>query len=106
MFGRVRVPASSPYEAMLVPDTAIGSEQVRKYILVVDNKDTVRQKYVTLGQLVGNLRVIKTGIAPTDRVVVEGLARVHVGQKVKTETKQAVPNKPMAKAGLPSGNTD
>ena len=63
MFGRVRVPGSPPYEALLLPDTAIGSEQVRKFVLVVDGENIARIKYVTLGQLVGNLRVIKDGIA-------------------------------------------
>ena len=75
MFGRVRVPGSSPYEALLVPEAAIGSEQVRKFVLVVDGDNIVRIQYVTLGQLVGNLRVIKDGSAPDDRAIVNGLMR-------------------------------
>src|SRR5437868_4409920 len=51
MFGRVRVPGSPPYEALLVPDAAIGSEQVRKFVLVVDTDNVARTKYVTLGQI-------------------------------------------------------
>lgn len=82
MFARVRVPASPPYEALLVPDTAIGSEQVRKLVLVVDGENTARSKYVTLGQLDGDLRVIKSGLAPEDRVIINGIARVRAGQKV------------------------
>ena len=62
MFGRVRVPGSPPYEALLVPDAAIGTEQVRKFVLVVDAENVARTKYVTLGQLVGDLRVIKDGL--------------------------------------------
>src|SRR5215212_7013623 len=54
MFGRVRVPGSAPYEALLLPDAAIGSEQVRKFVLIVDNENVARTKYVTLGQLAGN----------------------------------------------------
>ena len=53
MFARVRVPASAPYEALLVPDVAIGSEQVRKFVLVVDGENTARRNTSTLGQLVG-----------------------------------------------------
>ena len=49
MFGRIRVPGSPPYTALLVPDAAIGTEQVRKFVLVVDDDNVVRQKYVTLG---------------------------------------------------------
>ena len=64
MFGRIRVPGSPPHLALLIPDAAIGSEQARKYVLVVDDSGTVRQKYVTLGQLDGGLRVIKRRLAP------------------------------------------
>jgi RND family efflux transporter MFP subunit len=95
MFGRVRVPGSSPYEALLVPDAAIGSEQVRKYVLVVDNENFARMKYVTLGQTVGDLRVIKQGIGPDDRVVVNGLMRARPGAKV-TPQEQGAPAPPAA----------
>jgi len=93
MFGRVRVPGSAPYEALLVPDTAIGSEQVRKFVLVVDNENVARTKYVTLGQLVGDLRVIKEGVSADDRVIVNGLMRARPGQKV-TPQEQGTPPAP------------
>jgi RND family efflux transporter MFP subunit len=82
MFARVRVPASSPYEGLLVPDVAVGSDQARKFLLVVGGDNTLQSKFVTLGQLDGNLRVIKSGLGPDDRVVVNGMARVRPGQKV------------------------
>src|SRR5580704_3813038 len=85
MFGRIRVPGSAPYTALLVPDAAVGTEQARKFVLVVDAGDTVRQKYVTLGELKGDLRVIKSGIAADDRVIVNGLMRAHVGQKARPQ---------------------
>ena len=91
MFGRVRVPGSSPYEALLVPDNAIGSEQVRKFVLVVDGENTARIKYVTLGQLVGNQRVIKDGLSADDRVVVNGLMRARAGSKVTPQEQGAPP---------------
>src|SRR3954471_14141975 len=91
MFGRVRVPGSAPYESLLLPDTAIGSEQVRKFVLVVDNENVARTKYVTLGQLVGDLRVIKEGIAPDDRVIVNGLMRARPGTKVTPQEQGAPP---------------
>jgi len=100
MFGRVRVPASPPYTALLVPDDAIGTEQARKFVLVVDGQNIVRQKYVTLGELNGGLRVIKTGIAADDRIIVNGLMRAHVGQKVRPqEGHDGV--RPAAEAGGP-----
>jgi RND family efflux transporter MFP subunit len=101
MFARVRVPASPPYEALLVPDSAVGSEQVRKYLLVADAEDTARQKYVTLGQLTpDNMRVIKEGLAPDDRVIVSGLMQARAGQKVRPQQQGAPPPAPGA-AGAP-----
>ncbi len=91
MFARVRVPASTPYEALLVPDSAIGSEQIRKFVLVVDGENTARTKYVTLGPLDGALRVIKSGLVPTDKVVINGMARVRAGQKVTPQAPAPAP---------------
>ncbi|MGB6890250.1 MAG: efflux RND transporter periplasmic adaptor subunit [Xanthobacteraceae bacterium] len=97
MFGRIRVPGSPPHRALLIPDAATGSEQARKYVLVVDDSGTVRQKYVTLGQLDGGLRVVRDGLLPTDSVIVNGLMHAQPGSKVKPE-EQSTPAAP-AKAG-------
>jgi len=94
MFGRIRVPGSPPYQALLIPDDAIGSEQARKYVLVVDDTDVVRQKYVTLGQLDDGLRVISDGLTASDRVVVNGLMRVRPGIKVNAREQQNAPSAP------------
>jgi multidrug efflux system membrane fusion protein len=91
MFGRVRVPGSPPYSALLVPDAVIGTEQARKYVLTVDQDNVVQQKYVTLGQLSGDLRVIKTGITSDDVIVVNGLMRARAGQKVRPQEQGASP---------------
>ena len=85
MFARVRVPGSPAYPALLIPDAAIASEQARKYVLVVDADNIAQQRYVTPGQLVDNLRVIKDGLKPDDRVVVNGLMRARPGAKVTPE---------------------
>lgn len=94
MFARVRVPASGLHEALLVPDTAIGSQQTQKYVLVVDETGVAKSKTVTLGQLVGKLRVIKSGLQANDKVVVGGLARVRAGQKVTVKEEGAAPKGP------------
>lgn len=92
MFGRIRIPASPPADALLVPDTAIGSEQTRKYVLVVGPDNTVAQKYVTLGQVTPDkLRAIKEGIAPDDKIIVNGLMRARPGQKVTPQQQGAAP---------------
>jgi RND family efflux transporter MFP subunit len=86
MFGRVRVPGSPTYDALLLPDAAIGTEQIKKYVLVVDGDNKAVMKYVTLGQMTDdNLRVIKDGLDANDRVVVNGLMRVRPGQKVNPQ---------------------
>jgi len=94
------VPASTPYVALVVPDAAVGSEQVRKFLLVVDADNMVRQKYVTLGPVIDNLRVIRDGLAPDDRVVVNGMMRARPGQKV-TPQEQGAPTPPSANATPP-----
>jgi RND family efflux transporter MFP subunit len=102
MFARVRVPGSSPYEALLVPDAAIGTEQARRFVIVIDQEDVARIKYVTLGQLTSdNLRVIKEGIAPDDRIVVVGLIQARPGQKVRPEEQGAKPAGPASAGGPP-----
>ncbi len=82
MFARLRLAVAAPAEALLVPDAAIGTEQVRKLVLVVDGEDVARPKYVTLGGLVDGLRIVKDGLLPTDRVVINGLMRARPGAKV------------------------
>jgi RND family efflux transporter MFP subunit len=96
MFARVRVPASPPYQALLVPDSAIGSEQSRKFVLAVNADNVAQPKYVELGPLDGDLRVIKSGISANDTIIVNGVARVRPGQKV---TPQQESDKPAAKPG-------
>jgi hypothetical protein len=87
MFGRIQVPASREYEALLVPDMAIGSEQIRKFVFVVGPDHTVGQKFVTLGELHGNLRVVK-GVDENDDIIVNGLMRARPGVKVTPLTEE------------------
>jgi RND family efflux transporter MFP subunit len=94
MFGRIRVPGSPPYSALLIPDAAIGSEQARKYVLVVDDGGVVRQKYVTPGQLDDGLRVIKDGLVATDHVIVNGLMHARPGIKVNAQEQGAPASTP------------
>ncbi len=81
-FGRVRLIGSAPYEALLLPDTAIASDQSRKIVFVVKDDDTVEARPVTLGPLDEGLRVIREGLKGEDRVIVDGLQRARPGTKV------------------------
>jgi membrane fusion protein, multidrug efflux system len=90
-FGRVRLIGSSPYEALLVPDTAIATDQSRKIVFVVKADDTVEARAVTLGPLDDGLRVVREGLKPDDRVIVDGLQRARVGAKVSPHEAKAAP---------------
>jgi membrane fusion protein, multidrug efflux system len=88
-FGRVRLIGSAPYEALLLPDTAIATDQSRKIVFVVKDDNTVEAKPVTLGPLDEGLRVIRDGLKPEDRVIVNGIQRARVGAKVTPQTAPA-----------------
>jgi RND family efflux transporter MFP subunit len=83
MFVRMRIPLT-PQKALafLVPDIALGSDQGGQYLLVVDKDDVVQQRPVHTGIAVGDLRVITSGLAADDRVVVSGLQKASPGAKV------------------------
>ncbi|HWK33723.1 MAG TPA: efflux RND transporter periplasmic adaptor subunit, partial [Hyphomicrobium sp.] len=84
MFGRIQIATSAPVAALLVPDAAIATEQVRKFIYVLDADNVAHPKYVKLGQLVDGLRVVE-GLEPNDTIIVNGLMRVRPGVKVTPE---------------------
>ncbi len=105
MFARVQVPASAPYQALMLPDAAIATEQARKFVYVIGQDDIARLRYVMLGQVVDDLRVIKDGLADGERVVVNGLMRVRQGQKVTPEEQPASPQASVP-AAPPTNKTD
>lgn len=81
-FVRVRVPFTQEKSALLVPDTALGSDQGGRYLLVVGADNIVEQRKVQIGPVDNGLRVIEGGLKPDDRVVIAGLLRVIPGQKI------------------------
>jgi len=91
-FVRVRVPIDRQDDALLVPDTALGSDQSGRYLLVVNADNVVEQRKVLVGPLDGGLRVIESGLKPDERVVVAGLLRVIPGQKVDPQLQKIVPS--------------
>ena len=103
-FGRVRIIGSSPYEALLIPDAAVVTDQSRKIVFVVKDDDTVEARPVVLGPLDEGLRVIREGLKAEDRVIVDGIQRARVGAKVTPQTaKAADAAKPSAGAKPPAG---
>ncbi|MCA0247501.1 MAG: efflux RND transporter periplasmic adaptor subunit [Proteobacteria bacterium] len=95
IFGRLQL-FGGEYDAFLIPDSAIVSDQSRKIVFTVGKDDIVQAKPVILGPIVEGLRVIRSGLEPTDRVVLDGLANpmVRPGAKVVPQKSEIV-----AKAG-------
>ena len=94
-FVRVRVPLPEPVaDALLVPETAVGTDQSGRYVLVVDKDDLVQQRNVTPGPALDTLRVISAGLQPDDRVVISGLERAIPGTKVAPQPAAIKPPTP------------
>lgn len=85
LFARVRLPLGEARDAVLVADRAVGTDQDRRYVYVVDGEDKVQYRAVKLGPLHEGLRVVREGLSASDRVVTVGLQRVRPGVKVAPE---------------------
>jgi RND family efflux transporter MFP subunit len=81
-FGRIRIPGSEPYKAILIPDEALVSDQSRKIVMTVNDDNTIVPKVVRPGPTHDGLRIIRDGLLPTDRIVIDGLMRARPGAKV------------------------
>ena len=92
MFGQARLAGAGSYEAMLVPDAAIATDQARRIVYVVAADGSVSPKPVQLGPLVDGLRVIRGGLERTDRVIINGVQRIQgPGMKVQARNGQIRP---------------
>ena len=85
LFARARVIGSGEYNAILLPDAAIATDQSNRFVFTVADDGTVSAKPVTLGPIIEGLRVIRTGVTPADWVIVNGVQRARKGIKVKAE---------------------
>jgi multidrug efflux system membrane fusion protein len=104
LFVRVRIPAGLPYDAILVPERCVASDQGQKYVVVVDKDNTVEFQPVELGTVFGTMQAIKSGVKVGETVVVDGLLKVRPGQKVEPKPAPdsatpapTAPAKPVAK---------
>ena len=98
LFGRIRIVGSAEYKALLLPDAAISTDQANRFVYVVGDDGTVLYRQVTLGPLVDGLRVVRTGLKPTDRVLISGIQRARTGAKVTPKPGKVEP----PKAGTPA----
>jgi len=96
-FGRIRIPASQQYVAVLVPDGAVVTDQSRKLVMTVKEDGTVEPRVIRPGPVTDDgLRIIRSGLKPTDQVIINGLVRARPGAKV---TPQPGKIEAVAKAG-------
>ncbi len=86
LHARIKMPMGKPYQAIAIPERAIGTNQGRKIAYVVDAENRVQERPLTLGPLEGELRVIREGLKPDERVVVNGLQRVRIGAVVTPQS--------------------
>lgn len=98
LFVRVRVPLGAPAPSILVSDRAIGTDQDRKYVLVVNDKNVVEYRPVKLGPRQGGLRAIVEGLTASDWVVVNGIQRARPGATVAPQKVSMRPGAPPAAA--------
>ncbi|MEX3692640.1 efflux RND transporter periplasmic adaptor subunit [Paraburkholderia sp. BR14263] len=84
LYARIKVSGSAPHPALLVDDAAIGTDQDKKFVYVVDNSGKIAYRTVQTGGQQGNLRVILGGLKAGDHVVVNGTQRVRPGEAVRS----------------------
>ncbi|WP_249276534.1 efflux RND transporter periplasmic adaptor subunit [Sphingomonas baiyangensis] len=83
MFGRARLVGSGSYRALLIPDAAIVTDQTRKFVWVVGADNKVAQRPIETGPPADGLRVVREGLTPRDRVVIEGITALQPGAPVQ-----------------------
>ena len=86
LYARIKVGGGTPHPAVMIDDAAIGTDQDKKFVMVVDADNRVQYREVTLGTLSDGLRVISKGLQPGERIVVNGLQRVRPNDVVKANS--------------------
>jgi len=82
LFARIQLLGSGKFDAVLVQDGAVGTDQDRKFVYVLKPDSTVEYRSVELGRIVDGMRVIRKGVVPDELVVINGLQRIRPGMKV------------------------
>ena len=99
LFIRVKLPIGSSHSTLLIPDNAVGSDQGRRFVYVVNPNDEVVYRPVEIGQKYDDMRAIVGGLSKDERIVVDGLQRVRPGSKVLPDLVK--PGKPATKGKNP-----
>jgi RND family efflux transporter MFP subunit len=94
MFGHLRLLGSGVFDGLLIPDDAITTQQSDQVVYVVGRDGKVQQRKIVTGPLVDGLRVVRSGLAPTENVIIEGVERAKVGLSVSAKPGRIVPPNP------------
>ncbi|MDR0532418.1 MAG: efflux RND transporter periplasmic adaptor subunit [Verrucomicrobiales bacterium] len=89
LFARVRVPATKQYAAIVVDETAVGTDQGQKFVLTLNDKNVVQYQQVQLGPVIDGKRIIRSGLQPGEKIVVNGLYRARPGLPVTPQEQVA-----------------
>ena len=85
LFARIRVPLSAEYSAVMIAESAVGTDQALKFVLTLSSSNTVEYRPVTLGPAIDGMRVVQSGLKAGEQIVVNGMARVRPGMPVTPE---------------------
>ena len=96
LFAKIKIVGSGKHDAILVRDSAVGTDQDKKFVLRLAPDGTVQSQFVQLGPLIDGLRIVREGLKPGDKIVVSGTLKVRSGMQVKAE------NTPMEETNNPS----
>lgn len=91
VFAKLKLTATGAYNAVLITDRAIGTDQSKKFVLVLDKENKANYRAIKVGPLVDGLRVVKEGLQPGETIVVNGLQRVRPGIQVQPEKTAMLP---------------
>jgi RND family efflux transporter MFP subunit len=89
LFARIRIPLSERHPALLVDESAIGTDQAQKFVLTLTPTNTVQYQTVELGPLIEGKRVLRSGLEAGEKIVVNGIARVRPGMRVTPQEEVA-----------------
>lgn len=106
LFVKIRIPMGQQKDAILVPERALASDQLGKYLLVVNSENKVERRDVTVGLKVDSMVVIEKGLDGQDRVVVDGIQRARVGANVVPEETTLTPPKVEMETSTPPAASD
>jgi len=86
MFAEIQLRGEGPYQALLIPDEAIGADQAQQFVFVLDRENVAHRRLIRTGGLEGTMRIIREGLSRDDRVVINGIQRVRAGSPVTPES--------------------